>query len=437
MDICIVGMGYVGLSTAVGFAEHGHRSSCVDIDQKRVEDINSGVCPIFEPGMEEALRRSISKGLLKATLDLKGALETSEVVFITVPTPCDDNGRMDTKFIDRASKDIAAALGYRQSSTGGKPSGGYKVIVVKSTVIPGTTELVVMKNLEAAGKKLGKDFGLCMNPEFLREGHALGDFLKPDRIVIGSADKKAGDAVEKLYSSFDAPVFRTDIKTAEMIKYASNSFLATKITFANELGNICKLLGIDVYKVMGGVGMDKRINPHFLRAGCGFGGSCFPKDVSALLNKGREAGHEPRLLDTVLKVNADQRKLMVRHLRKKMDLKGKRIAVLGLAFNPDTDDVRESAAIDTVQGLMEHGADVAVYDPKAMDNFRKLFPDITYAKSSKEALNGADACIIATDWDEFKKLESKDFDSMKGRIILEGRKTLDKSKVKSFEGVCW
>jgi len=192
-----------------------------------------------------------------------------------------------------------------------------------------------------------------------------------------------------------------------------------------------------VYKVMGGVGMDKRINPHFLRAGCGFGGSCFPKDVSALLNKSREAGHEPRLLDTVLKVNADQRKLMVNRLRSKMDLKGKRIAVLGLAFNPNTDDVRESAAIDTVQGLIEHGADVSVYDPKAMDNFRKLFPGITYAKSAKDALKGADACIIATDWDEFKKLESKDFDNMKNKVILEGRKTLDKSKVKSFEGVCW
>jgi len=425
MDICIVGAGYVGLSTAVGFAEHGHRSVCVDINQKRIEDINSGVCPIFEPGVEEALRRSISKELLKATLDLKGALETSEVVFITVPTPCDDSGKMDTKFIDKASKDIAKYIS------------SYKVVVVKSTVIPGTTESVVMKNLEAAGKKHGVDFGLCMNPEFLREGHALEDFLKPDRIVIGSADIRAGDVLEKLYEGFNAPMLRTDIKTAEMIKYASNSFLATKITFANEIGNICKLLGIDVYKVMGGVGMDKRINPHFLRAGCGFGGSCFPKDVSALLNKGREAGHEPRLLDTVLKVNADQRKLMVRHLRSKMDLKGKRIAVLGLAFNPDTDDVRESAAIDTVQGLIEHGADVSVYDPKAMDNFRKLFPGITYAKSAKDALKGADACIIATDWDEFKKLESKDFDSMKNKVILEGRKTLDKSKVKSFEGVCW
>ncbi len=425
MDICIVGTGYVGLSTAVGFAERGHRVTCVDIDRKRVDDINSGICPIFEPGMEEALKRSISNGLLNARLDLKDALDRSEVLFITVPTPCDDNGKIDTRFIDRASKDIASSLSC------------YKTIVVKSTVIPGITEAVVRKNMEAAGKKLGVDFGLCMNPEFLREGHALEDFLEPDRIIIGSADRKAGDIVEGLYKNFKSPILRTDIRTAEMIKYASNGFLATKITFANEIGNLCKLLGIDVYKVMEGVGMDKRISPRFLRAGCGFGGSCFPKDVRALLNKGRELGYEPKLLETVLDVNAKQRSRMVHQLKVKMDLKGRRIAVLGLAFNPGTDDVRESAAIDTVQGLIEHGADVVVYDPKAMGNFRRLFPNLTYANSAKDALRDSDACIIATDWDEFKKLDGKDFSGMKGKIVIEGRKTLDRDKVKSFEGVCW
>lgn len=425
MNVCIVGAGYVGLSTAVGFAEHGHRIACIDIDQKRINDINSGICPIFEPGMEEALKRSIGKGLLKATPDLKAAIASSDVIFISVPTPCDENGKMNTRFIDRASKDIASLLD------------GYKVIVVKSTVLPGATETIVKGNLEATGKIYGRDFGLCMNPEFLREGHALEDFLKPDRIVIGSSDKKAGDVVEKLYNGFSAPILRTGIKTAEMIKYASNSFLATKITFANEMGNICKLLGIDVYKVMEGVGMDRRINPHFLRAGCGFGGSCFVKDVSALLNKGRELGHEPRLLDAVLKVNAEQRKRMVHQLKARTELKGRRIAVLGLAFNPDTDDVRESAAIDTVQGLLEHGASVVVYDPKAMDNFRRLFPNLIYSESAKEALKDADACIIATDWDEFRKLDSKDFSGMKSNIIIEGRRTLDKSKVPHVDGVCW
>jgi len=425
MDVCIVGTGYVGLSTAVGFAGHGHRVTCVDIDPRRVNDINSGRCPIFEPGMDGSMKSSVGKNLLKATLDLKAAMASSEAVFISVPTPCDDDGRMDTRFIDKASKDIAGNFS------------GYKVIIVKSTVVPGTTENIVKKNLEAAGKELGTDFGLCMNPEFLREGHALEDFLRPDRIVIGSTDKKAGDLVQKLYDGFNAPVLRTDIKTAEMIKYASNGFLATKITFANEIGNICKPLGIDVYKVMEGVGLDSRIGPKFLRAGCGFGGSCFPKDVQALLSKGREAGYEPKLLETVLETNAKQRKLMVHHLKSKMDLKGKRIAVLGLAFNPDTDDVRESAAIDTVQGLLEHGANVIVYDPKAMENFRKVFPGIKYASSSREALNGADACVIATDWEEFKRLEAKDFKEMKNSIVIEGRRTLDRNKVKSFEGVCW
>jgi UDPglucose 6-dehydrogenase len=426
MDVCIVGTGYVGLSTAAGFAEQGHRITCVDIDRKRVDDINSGVCPVFEPGMEPVIRKAVKSGQLRATLDLKEAVASSDVIFISVPTPCNDSGRIDTKFIDKASKDIAAAMD------------GYKVVVVKSTVVPGTTEGVVGKNLAASGKAEGKDFGLAMNPEFLREGHALEDFLGPDRIVIGSADRKAGDAVAKLYAGFKSPLLRTDIKTAEMIKYASNAFLATKITFANEVGNICKLLGIDVYKVMEGVGLDSRIGPKFLRAGCGYGGSCFPKDVQALAAKAKDAGYEPELLDKVQEVNRRQRRLMAEQLGRKMALKGKRVAMLGLAFNPDTDDVRESAAIDTVDGLLKAGASVVAYDPKAMDNFRKLFPRIAYAESAREALTGADACIIATDWDEFSLLSDADFKLMKGNIIIEGRKTLDPAKVRmKYEGVCW
>ena len=424
MNVCIVGTGYVGLSTATGFAEHGHRIVCVDIDQKRVGDINAGKCPIFEPGMEEILRKAVGDGRLRATLDLKDAIRSSEVVYISVPTPCDDSGRIDTKYIDAASKSIASAMD------------GYKVVVVKSTVIHGTTEGVVGKNLEAAGKTPGKDFGLCMNPEFLREGHALDDFLKPDRIVVGSADQKAGDTVAKLYANFKAPLLRTDIKTAEMIKYASNAFLATKITFSNEVGNICKKMGMDVYKVMEGVGLDSRIGPKFLRAGAGFGGSCFPKDVQALVAKGSDVGCEPALLKKVLEVNRQQRKLMVRQLASKIDLRGKRVAVLGLAFNPDTDDVRESAAMDTVEGLIKRGAEVVAYDQKAMENFKRFYPTIKYASSAKEALAGADACIIATDWEEFRSLGKEDFKAMRGKIIIEGRKTLDREKAGiRFEGV--
>ncbi len=429
MNVSIVGTGYVGLSTGVGFSSKGNKVTCVDIIEEKVERINRGESPIYEPGLEEKLKDSISRGLFRATTDLGKALEFTEVTFVSVGTPSREDGSIDLSFIEKVSEQIGKALGEKDS---------YHVVVVKSTVVPGTTEDVVMKNLEKeSGKKAGEDFGVCMNPEFLREGKAMEDFLNPDRVVIGELDSRSGDVLEKLYGNFDAEILRTKIKVAEMIKYTANSFLATKISFSNEIGNICKRMGIDVYDVMEGVGLDKRISPLFLWAGAGFGGSCFPKDVEALVSKARVLGAEPELLDRTLSVNKKQKTMMVRMLEEKTDLKGKRVAVLGLAFKPGSDDIREAPSAGIIGKLKEKGASVVAYDPKAAENMKRVFPDIEYAQSSREALEGADACLVVTEWDEFRNLTDVDFSGMKERIIIEGRKALDPDKVSGFEGICW
>ncbi len=429
MRIAVVGTGYVGLSTGVGFAIRGNEVICVDKVKEKVEQINRGVTPIYEPLLEEHLRRVLKEKRLKATDDLHKAMRKSEVIFISVGTPPKEDGSIDLKYIKEVSKEIGRSLA----------SKGYKVIVVKSTVLPGTTENVVIPNLEKySRKKVGKEFGVCMNPEFLREGKALEDFLCPDRIIIGAVDKKSGDILEKVYANFNAPILRTDLKTAEMIKYASNAFLATKISFANEIGNICKRLGIDVYEVMKGVGMDSRISEKFLAAGCGFGGSCFPKDVDALIHKAEELEYEPKLLQEVQDLNRRQKLRMVELLEKRIgNLKGKKICVLGLAFKPETDDMRGASSVDIIFKLMKKGAKVKAYDPKAMENAKKIFPNIEYAKNAKEAIEGSDACLIVTEWEEFRKLKDEDFDLMRNRVIIEGRRVLDPKRVKGFEGICW
>ncbi|MCD6590544.1 MAG: UDP-glucose/GDP-mannose dehydrogenase family protein [Candidatus Aenigmarchaeota archaeon] len=430
MRISIIGTGYVGLSTGVGFAVKGNEVICVDVIPEKVNMINKGISPIYEPGMNEKLMEVLDKGLIEATSDLKKAVMATHISFISVGTPSREDGSIDLKYIKEVSKQIGEVLRNKE---------GYHVIVVKSTVVPGTTENVVIKNLEEhSGKKAGEDFGVCMNPEFLREGKALEDFLNPDRIVIGSIDKRSGDVLEELYKNFNAPILRTDLKTAEMIKYASNAFLATKISFANEIGNICKKLGIDVNEVMRGVGMDHRISPYFLNAGAGFGGSCFPKDVKALINKAIEVGYEPKLLEQTIKVNEKQKVKLVEQLKEKIgNLNGKTITVLGLAFKPNSDDIREAPAINIISKLLEKGAKVKAYDPKAVENMRKIFPNVLYADDMKSALKNSDACLIVTDWGEFKQLEDKDFDVMRNKVILEGRKVLDKNKVSNFDGICW
>jgi len=278
---------------------------------------------------------------------------------------------------------------------------------------------------------------MCMNPEFLREGSALSDFLHPDRIVIGEIDKKSGDVLEDLYGEIDAPIMRTGLRTAEMIKYASNAFLAAKISFINEVGNLCKKMGIDVYEVARGMGYDKRISPYFLNAGCGYGGSCFPKDVSALYSLFKIENVKSNILEAVQKTNASQKKRIIEILEGKMNVQGKKIAILGLAFKEGSDDIRDSVAVDVIADLARMKAQIFAYDPMAVKNMKKLFPNITYCETISEALENADACLVLTAWKEFSDLTDEDFLPMHSRIIIEGRRILDRAQVSSFEGVCW
>jgi UDPglucose 6-dehydrogenase len=312
----------------------------------------------------------------------------------------------------------------------------YHIVAVKSTVPPGTTSgLVIPEVLLASGKSPDSDeIGFVMNPEFLREGLAIEDFMHPDRIVVGCSDRRAGDFFEPVYNGICAPRIRTNLTAAEMIKYASNSFLATKISFSNEIGNICKRLGVDVYEVMHGVGLDHRISHHFLNAGAGFGGSCFPKDVSALMQLAKDAGEDPILLRSVMEINEQQPLRMISILESKIgSLDGKRIAVIGLAFKNDTDDVRESRAIPVINDLLRKGAEVSAYDPLANEPMKRIFPGIIYCTSPGEALQGADGCLVMTEWPQFELLD-QEFELMRSRVIVEGRKIL---KCGDKEGICW
>lgn len=426
MRISILGTGYVGLCTGVGFALKGNEVVCVDIDKNKVESINLGKSPIYEPGLDESLDRVLNEKKLRATTDINDAVTNSEVTFISVGTPSREDGSIDLKYIEQVSRDIGAVLKGKQ---------GWHVVVVKSTVVPGTTGGVVKENLEkSSGKRAGEDFGLCMNPEFLREGKALEDFLNPDRVVIGELDKRSGDLVAGLYQGFQASIMRTGIKTAEMIKYASNALLATKISFINEVGNICKKLGIDVYDVAKGMGMDKRISPQFLQAGTGYGGSCFPKDVAAIVAKGRELGCGIDLLDSVIRVNDEQPEIFLKLAEEGAgSLEDKTVAVLGLAFKPDSDDIRESRSIPLIKALKEKGAKVIAYDPKAMKNMKALFPDIEYAGSAGEAIEKADVVMIATGWEEFR-----DPGMYGDRMVIDGRNVFGEgNRPKNYEGLCW
>ncbi|MBU1135537.1 MAG: UDP-glucose/GDP-mannose dehydrogenase family protein [Nanoarchaeota archaeon] len=425
MKLAIIGSGYVGLVTATCLAKQGHDVICVDIDEKRVEMINKKESPIFEPRLKEYLEESN----LKATVDLDYAMENSDVCFVCVPTPSNEDGSVNLDYV----KNVSIAIGERLANK------GYYTIVVKSTIVPGTSDETIIPILEReSGKKAGEDFGVCMNPEFLREGHAIHDFENPNRIVIGEHDKRSGDILAELYSVYNCPIIRTSTKTAELSKYASNALLATKITFANEIGNLCKKLGIDVYDVMKIVGMDNRVSEKFLNAGIGFGGSCFPKDVAALVARSKELGHEAKVLSQVINSNKEQRMKIVELLENKIgSLEGKKIAILGLSFKPDTDDIRDAPSVDIIKKLQEKGAKISAYDPKAMDNVKKIFNEIDYAQNAQNALEEADACLILTEWNEFKDLKDNDFNSMKNRIIIEGRKVLNPENVKDFEGICW
>ena len=426
MKISVIGSGYAGLVNAAGFAHIGNQITCVDIDQKKIDQINSGKSPIYEEGLEDILKDSLKKGNLKATTDIKTAIEQTDLTFIAVGTPSNEDGSINLKYIETVSKDIGNILKNKDS---------YHLIIVKSTVVPGTTEDTVGAIIEqASGKKRGTDFGLAMSPEFLREGKAMEDYLKPDRVVIGAHDKKSADILCELNKPLTDNIITTDIKTAEMIKYTSNAFLATKISFTNEIGNICKKLGIDVYDVMKGVGADFRISPYFLSAGCGFGGSCFPKDVKALIAKSKQLGYTPTLLESAITVNKNQPKKIIELAKKHLgELKDKKITLLGLAFKPGTDDIREAPAITIIEDLIKAGAIITVYDPEAQDNIKAIFKDkISYAQTKKEAIASSGTIMLLTEWDEFR-----DETLYEGKLIIDGRKTLNKKTQPSYEGICW
>jgi len=427
MRVSIVGSGYVGLVTGMGFVKLGNEVTFIDIDEEKIKMINRGKAPIYEGGIEELMREY--QGKYRATNNYREAIFNSDVTFICVGTPSREDGSIDLRFVEKAAEEIGKVL---------RDKDDFHVVVVKSTVVPGTTEEVVEPILERhSGKRAFKDFGLAMNPEFLREGVALKDFLNPDRIVLGVKDERTRELLEELYTPINAPKLVTDIKTAEMIKYASNAFLATKISFANEIGNICKKLGIDSWKVFKGVGFDHRISPHFFKSGLGFGGSCFPKDVKAIIRKAEEVGEEPTLLKAVIEVNERQPikliELLKRHIPK---LKGRKVGVLGLAFKPNTDDVRETRAYPVIKRLLEEGALVIAYDPKAMENFRRFYPDvggrIAYAKSPEEVLSDTDVVLIVTEWPEFEGLDYS------GKVVIDGRRILKAEETAEvYEGLCW
>jgi UDPglucose 6-dehydrogenase len=443
--ISIIGTGYVGLVTGVCLADKGHDVTCVDIDRAKVGRINRGEAPIHEAGLDELLRKHAGK-TLRATTDLTAAVRDSAISFIAVGTPFDGQ-EIDLKYIRETATQIGAAL---------KAKAGYHVVVVKSTVVPGTTDTTVLPLLEqASGRRAGEGFGVGMNPEFLSEGVAVADFMNPDRIVLGGLDARTIAVMDEVYAPFAGiPVLRTNCKTAEMIKYASNALQAMAISFANELGNLCAAAGgIDAVDVMAGMHLMKELNPRvsaagsgptaraglagFLFPGCGFGGSCFPKDVKALAAHAKRAGAAVPMLEAVLAVNAGQPHKLTAIVKKHLDdLRGARVAVLGLAFKPGTDDVRESPAIPVIHDLIEAGAQVTAYDPIATEPARKILGErLQYARSLEECLDGARAVVLVTRWDEFRRVPELINNMQNPPLLVDGRRLIAKDAVRHYAGI--
>jgi UDPglucose 6-dehydrogenase/GDP-mannose 6-dehydrogenase len=438
MKLSIIGSGYVGLVTGVCLCEKGHEVTLVDIDRAKVDAINAGVPPIHEEGLDALLKKHAGKSL-RATLDLEKAVLQSELTMLAAPTPFDGQ-TIDLSFIRQISEQVGKALAKKTS---------YHVIVVKSTVVPGTTGGVVKKILESAsGKKCGEHFGVGMNPEFLSEGVAIRDFMFPDRIVLGGTDDRTVDTMARLYEAFkDVPILRTNCATAEMIKYASNSLQATMISFSNEIANLCeKLGGIDVVDVLHGVHLMKELSPggkkapitSFLGAGCGFGGSCFPKDVKAIVAHGQAKGVSMPLLQGVLDINRDQPFKMIEMLVEQIgSLRDRKIAVLGLAFKPGTDDMRESPSIPVVKELVKLGAKVSAYDPIAVDAAKRVFGDlpVAYATSMDAAIREAEAILLITRWEEFRALPEKIAKIPEKPLLIDGRRLIDRHSVARYLGI--
>jgi UDPglucose 6-dehydrogenase len=397
MHIAVIGTGYVGLVTGACFAEFGVDVTCVDIDAEKIARLSAGEMPIYEPGLEQLVTKNMQSGRLIFTTDIKQAVEQALVIFLAVGTPPKSDGSPDLSFVEAAANSVADHMN------------GYKVIVTKSTVPIGTGEY--LRKLIRERQRSRLNFGIVSNPEFLREGAAINDFMRPDRVVLGSRDDEAIAIMRDLYRPLyliEAPFVLTSLEAAELTKYAANAFLATKISFINEIANLCESIGCDVHDVARAIGMDRRIGSKFLHPGPGFGGSCFPKDTQALASVAREFGRDSMIVDAVIEVNRRQREAMVPKIEKLVgDLKGKTIAILGLAFKPETNDMREAPAIDIITGLLERGATVQAYDPVAMSEAAEVLPQVNYAADEYEAVTNADALVFVTEWNQFRALDMR------------------------------
>ena len=434
MKLSMVGTGYVGLVTGTCFAEMGNNVICVDIDEKKIEKLKQGIIPIYEPGLETMVKDNYKRGTIEFTTDIKEALEKTDIIFIAVGTPQGEDGSADLQYVLKVAEDIGKYMTHEM------------VVVDKSTVPVGTADKVketIQKELDKRGVKI--PFEVVSNPEFLKEGSAIEDFMKPDRVVIGADNEKTIEVMKELYAPFTHNYERfiaMDVRSAEMTKYTANAILATKISFMNEIANICERVGADVNRVRKGIGSDKRIGYSFIYPGCGYGGSCFPKDVQALNKIALDAGYKPRIIQAVEEVNKDQKKVLAEKVIKRFgeDLSGKTFAVWGLSFKPETDDMREASSITIINELTKRGAKIKAYDPKAMDEAKEFYlkdnPNVEYTQSKYDALNGADAMLLITEWKEFR---SPDFDEMKQRlknpIIFDGRNQykIEKMKDRGFE----
>jgi UDPglucose 6-dehydrogenase len=413
MNIAVVGTGYVGLVTGVVLADRGYEVRCVDRDRDKIETLQSGKCPIYEPGVEELIVRGLAERRLSFTMDLPSAARWADIIFIAVGTPPKDNGDPDLSQIEEAAREI------------GRNLDGYTVVANKSTVPVGTGEWLRHLMLEEGASP--DSFDVASNPEFLREGCALQDTLHPDRIIIGASHPKPADKLIEVYAPMNKPVLVTDLASAEMIKYASNAFLAVKISFINAIAEICERCGADVTVVAKGMGADRRIGPAFLHAGLGWGGSCLPKDVQALIAKAESLGYSFGLLRETHRINDQQPLRFVQKVERELgSLDGAAIAVLGLAFKPDTDDLRFARSIEVVKMLVAKGASIRAYDPVAADGFRQLFPDLTYCQDAYEAAEGADAVLLVTEWNEFRQLDLSRLRAVVRRpYLFDGRNVYD------------
>lgn len=420
MRICIIGTGYVGLVTGVCLAHIGHRVVCVDNDLEKIKRLKTGKSPIYEPGLEELIKKYMKNKRLSFSSSIKEGTKKSVVIFIAVGTPSKKNGDADLTYVENVAREIALNMD------------SYKLIVEKSTVpaetgkrIERTVKLNLPKRFKQ-GHPLSVNFDVASNPEFLREGSAIHDFMNPDRIVLGVESKRAEELLREVYKPLKANIIVTNINSAELIKHASNSFLATKISFINSISQICDLVGADILKVAEGMGYDKRIGRSFLDAGIGFGGSCFPKDVDAFIRLSEKSGYDFRLLKEVRNVNQDQKTFFIRLIEDKLwIIKNKTIGILGMAFKPNTDDMRNAPAIDIIQTLQHEGAKIKVYDPKSADNAKKIFKDVHYCDNAYQLSKGCDCLLVLTEWEEFKKLNFKKIKGlMRQAMIFDGRNHL-------------